>query len=102
MARPNGAVLDLMAILQRMSKDDARDFVFAAERASSIGQSRWWLGDARHSFDRTARLNAVTKDDVAAAWRTHVRDAKRIRVYVKPEHIPALIRMFGWLYPLFS
>jgi hypothetical protein len=39
---------------------------------------------------------------VAAAWRTYVRDARKIRVYVKPEHVPAWIRMFGWLYPLFS
>ena len=92
----------LSAGKRRIVADDAGAFVFAAERAQEIGESRWWRGDARLAFDRAARINAVTKDDVAAAWRTHVRDAKRIRVYVKPEHIPAYIRMFGWLYPLFS
>jgi zinc protease len=87
---------------RRLLEDDAGAFVFAEERAHDIGQSRWWLGDTRHAFDRAARIDAVAKDDVAAAWRTYVRDAKRIRVYVKPEHVPAYIRMFGWLYPLFS
>ena len=92
----------LASAKRRLAKDDADAYVFAAERAEEIGQARWWLGDARLAFDRTARINAVTKEDVAAAWRAYVRDARKIRVYVKPERIPALIRMFGWLYPLFS
>jgi len=87
---------------RRLLKDEADVFVFAAERADEIGQARWWLGDARLAFTRTERINAVTKEDVTAAWRSYVRDAQKIRVYVKPERIPALIRMFGWLYPLFS
>jgi len=92
----------LASAKRRLVKDDADALVFAAQRAEAIGQSRWWLGDAALAFNRTARINAVTKDDVAAAWRSYVRDARMIRVYVKPERIPALIRMFGWLYPLFS
>ncbi len=87
---------------RRLIEDDAGAFVFAAERADAIGTSRWWLGDTRYAFDRTSRIDAVTRDEVAAAWRVYVRDAKRIRIYVKPEHVPAYIRMFGWLYPLFS
>jgi zinc protease len=87
---------------RRLLEDDARTFVFAAERAREIGQSRWWLGDSRLALDRASRVNAVTVDDVAAAWRKYVREAKKIRVYVKPEHVPAYIRLFGWLYPLFS
>jgi zinc protease len=87
---------------RRLLQDDARTYVFAAERAREIGQSRWWLGDARLAFDRASRVNAVTLEDVAAAWRRYVRDGKKIRVYVKPEHVPAYIRLFGWLYPLFS
>ena len=43
-----------------------------------------------------------TKEEVAAAWRRYIREGKRIRVYVKPERVPFYIRMFGWLYPLFS
>lgn len=87
---------------RRILEDDAGTLVFAARRATEIGESQWWLGDAGRAFDRAQRIGAVTKEDVAAAWRTHVRDAKRIRVYVKPEHVPAYIRLFGWLYPLFS
>jgi zinc protease len=87
---------------RRLIEDDAGAFVYATERAHEIGTSRWWLGDVRYAFDRAARIDAVTKGDVAAAWRSYVRDAKRIRVYVTPERVPAYIRLFGWLYPLFS
>lgn len=92
----------LAAGKRRLIENDADAFVFAAERAEDIGMSRWWLGDTRRAFDRASRIDAVTKNEVAAAWRVYVRDAKWIRVYVKPEHVPAYIRMFGWLYPLFS
>jgi zinc protease len=87
---------------RRLLEDDAAGFVFAEDRAEQIGLSRWWKGDASYAFDRASRINAVTKDEVQAVWRTYVRDAKWIRVYVRPEHVPAYIRMFGWLYPLFS
>jgi zinc protease len=92
----------LAAGKKRLIEDDAGAFVYAAERAREIGESRWWLGDTRYAFERTARIEAVTREDVAAAWRVYVRDAAKIRVYVKPEHVPAYIRLFGWLYPLFS
>jgi zinc protease len=92
----------LAAGKRRLIQDDASAFVFAAQRAQEIGESRWWLGDVRRAFDRSARVEAVTREDVVTAWRAYVRDAARIRVYVKPEHVPAYIRLFGWLYPLFS
>ena len=92
----------LASAKRRILLDDSRAFVYAAERADELGQAGWWLGDTRLALDRTARIAAVTTGEVAAAWRTHVRDQKWIRVYVKPEHVPAYIRMFGWLYPLFS
>ena len=87
---------------RRLLLADADTRVFAEERAEEFGKARWWRGDASYALDPAARINAVTKDDVAAAWRTYVRDARRIRIYVKPERVPAWIRMFGWLYPLFS
>jgi zinc protease len=92
----------LAAGKRRLIEDDAGAFVYAAERAKEIGESRWWLGDASYAFERSKRIDAVSRDEVAAAWRAYVRDAARIRVYVKPEHVPVYIRMFGWLYPLFS
>jgi predicted Zn-dependent peptidase len=87
---------------RRIIEEDAGALVYAGRWAAEIGESQWWLGDSRRAFDHAARVEAVTKDDVLAAWRIHVREAKRIRVYVKPEHVPAYIRLFGWLYPLFS
>ncbi len=87
---------------RRLIEDAAADSVFAEQRAEAIGQAQWWGGDARLALNRQERIDAVTRADVEAAWSTYVRNAKRIRVYAKPEHVPFLIRMFGWLYPLFS
>jgi predicted Zn-dependent peptidase len=92
----------LASAKRRLLEADARALVFAAERAREIGAARWWLGDARYSVDRASRIDAVSKDEVANAWRVYVRDGTKIRVYVKPERVPGYIRLFGWLYPLFS
>jgi zinc protease len=92
----------LAAAKRKLALSRARDGYFAERMAQHVGQARWWEGDPRRAFDRGERIEAVTRDDVAAAWRTYVAEASKIRVYVKPERVPALIRMFGWLYPLFS
>lgn len=73
---------------------------YPASRAGTIGQARWWQDDERRAFDRTARVDAVTLEQVRSAWRTYVEQARAIRVYVRPEHVPLLVRLFGWLYPL--
>jgi len=80
----------------------ARGDYRAENVAQEVGQALWWEGSTARAFDRSARLRAVTRDDVAAAWRRYVEAGPKIRVYVKPEHVPVLVRMFGWLYPLFS
>jgi zinc protease len=87
---------------RRLIQSDAKAIVFASERAEEIGISQWWRGDAQDAFNRKERIEAVTRDEVEAAWRTYVRNGKSISVYIKPEHVPAYIRLFGWLYPLFS
>ena len=87
---------------RRLLLADAGDHIYAEELAEELGQARWWRGDASLALDRASRISALGTADVAAAWRTYVRDAPKIRVYVKPERVPAWIRMFGWLYPLFS
>jgi zinc protease len=92
----------LAAAKRKLLLERSRADVFAEALAGEVGRARWWEGNTARAFDRDARLDAVTRDEVAAAWRTYVRDATKIRVYVKPERVPALIRMFGWLYPLFS
>lgn len=92
----------LAATKRAMLLDESRARIYASSLAGELGQERWWRGDTRLAFTRMDRIDAVTRDDVAAAWRKYVLEGKKIRVYVKPEHVPLYIRMFGWLYPLFS
>ncbi|HJQ99700.1 MAG TPA: hypothetical protein VJ826_15405, partial [Candidatus Polarisedimenticolaceae bacterium] len=67
-----------------------------------VGEARWHRGDAASALTWSDRLDAVTREEVAVAWKRYIVTGRRIRVYVKPERVPVLIRMFGWLYPLFS
>src|SRR5262249_52390143 len=85
-----------------MLLQEVRSRVYAEDLADDLGRERWWRGDAKLAFTRMREVDAVTVREVAAAWRRYVRDAKKIRIYVKPERVPFYIRMFGWLYPLFS
>jgi zinc protease len=94
--------VSLAAAKRRLILEHAQEKLIAEDVAHAVGEARWWEGDTARAFDRDARLDAVTRDQVAAVWKKYVQDAARIRVYVKPERVPALIRMFGWLYPLFS
>ncbi len=75
---------------------------YTASRARAIGMARWWEGDERKAFDRLDRLNAVTRDQVATVFRRYVMEPRPVRLYVVPERIPILVRLFGWLYPLVS
>lgn len=75
---------------------------YADSRASLLGAARWNMGDVREAFTRTARIEAVTRADVAAAYDKYVRSAQPFRVYIRPEHVPLLVRLFGWIYPLVS
>jgi zinc protease len=94
---------DAVASAKRaMLLGEVRSRIYAADLAGELGRERWWRGDAKLAFTRTDQLEAVTTAEVAAAWRTYVRGGKKIRIYVKPERVPFYIRMFGWLYPLFS
>jgi len=92
----------LAAAKRSLLLEETREHRFAEALADRVGRERWWRGDAGLAFTRAARIGAVSREDVAAAWDRYVRDGARIRVYVKPEHVPFAIRMFGWLYPLFS
>ena len=92
----------LAAAKRAMLLSEVRSRIYAADLADDLGRERWWRGDTRLAFTRIEQIDAVTKDDVAAAWRTYVHDGKKIRIYVKPERVPFYIRMFGWLYQLFS
>jgi zinc protease len=73
---------------------------YPARRADAIGEARWHEGDERFAFDRESRIDAVTLDGVKAAWRSYLGEAKPVRLYARPDHVPILVRLFGWIYPL--
>jgi predicted Zn-dependent peptidase len=75
---------------------------YPESRAETIGRARWHEGDERFAFDHPKRIDAVTLDEVKAAWRTYFGDAKPVRLYARPDHVPILVRLFGWMYPLFD
>lgn len=75
---------------------------YAAQRAEMVGQALWWEGDPHKAFTADEALDAVTREDVAAAFRKYVVDAKPYQVYVRPKTVPLLVRLFGWVYPLVS
>jgi zinc protease len=73
---------------------------YAAQRANRLGEARWNEGDTRAAFESTAKIEAITRSDVAAAFEKYVARGRPIRVYIRPKHVPLLVSMFGWLYPL--
>ena len=83
-----------------LRREEAVKTFYAAVKADAVGRARWWEGDAGRAFDRGARIEAVTRDQVAAAWRRYVAEPKAVRLFVRPEHVPLYARLFGWLYPL--
>ena len=92
----------LAAAKRRVVLEETTARYFAERMAGRIGTARWHRGAAADALAWSARIESVKREEVASAWRRYVRDAGLIRLYVKPERVPVLIRMFGWLYPLFS
>ena len=89
------------ASLRALVRDEASGVYLAASRADDIGHAEWWDGQDLRAFDYTARIRAVGIEDVRAAYRKYVAEAKPIRLYVRPEHVPWYVTWFGWLYPVF-
>jgi predicted Zn-dependent peptidase len=92
----------LDAAKRRLRTGDLGARYYAERMADKIGEARWHLGDAAGALTWSDRRDAVTREEVATAWKRYVSSGRHIRIYVKPERVPAYIRMFGWLYPLFS
>jgi len=84
------------ALLRRLQEST----YYADQRADALGRAEWWIGDARLAFDRARRLDEVTLEEVAQAFRTRLLDVTPVKIYLKPEHVPLYVRLFGWLYPL--
>lgn len=90
----------LAAAKRALRGERLRRVYFADERADAIGRARFWEGSVDRAFDEAARIDAVTREEVAAAVRKYVAAADPIRLYVRPEHVPIWVRLFGWLYPV--
>jgi hypothetical protein len=65
-----------------------------------VGREEWWTGDGRTALERAARIDRVSLDEVRDAWRKYLGDAEPVRLHVRPERVPLVVRLFGWLYPL--
>jgi len=72
----------------------------ASELADALAQHRWWRGDASLAFTRAERVAALTRADVARVFQRYVASPKPVTVYVQPEKVPILLRLFGWLLPV--
>lgn len=73
---------------------------YAERRAGAIGAAAWWEGDPSRAFDEEERIAAVTRADVEAAFRRYVAGRPPVRLYLKPERVPWLVRALGWIVPL--
>jgi len=74
----------------------------AGELADAVAEYRWWRGDSRLAFEQANEIAAVSKHDVQAVFERYVVQASPAHVYARPEHVPVLLWLFGWLYPLVS
>lgn len=90
----------LDAARRALIRDAARERYSAEAQARAVGAARWLEGDPRRAFDRERRLRAVSIDDVRRVWRTWIEEAEPARLYVRPERVPLLVRLFGWAAPL--
>ncbi len=72
----------------------------ASAMAEHLGRAQWWLGDAAVALEVPARIDAVTRAQVAEVFRRYVADAEPARLYIRPEHVPLWVTLFGWLYPV--
>lgn len=90
----------LAAAKRKLQMNELGRAHWAASRASAIGEAAWWHGDEQLAFEAPERIAAVSLEDVQTAFRERVLDAAPVRVYVRAEHVPLWVRLFGWLYPL--
>jgi zinc protease len=90
------------AAKKKLAREEQTRIYFADATATEIGSAAWWEGDETRAFDRAARIQGVSRADVEAAFRRYILEARPVRLYVRPEHVPFHVRLFGWLYPVFG
>lgn len=72
----------------------------AAQRASQLGEARWHEGNTLAAFDDAARIQAVTRAEVAAAFDKYIARGRPFRVYIRPRHVSLPIHIIGGLFSL--
>lgn len=75
----------LAAAQRKMTRDELGNAYFASSMASALGNAHLEHGDARVAFERTERILAVTRDDVARVYRQYVIEGHPVRVRIIPE-----------------
>ena len=73
---------------------------YSSSIASRIAFAQDWKGDIHSAFNRETRLDSVTVEDLKRVYRTYILDARRLKAYIEPNHVPWYVRVFGRLYPL--
>lgn len=92
----------LVAAKRRIVNTSLAQNYYAAARASAVGRSSWWEGDPSLAWRAEERIGKVTRADVARVFAQYIAQVRPFEVYVRPERVPLLVRLFGWLYPLVS
>lgn len=92
----------LAAAKRTLLREELRAIYYPEHRAGLIGRAEWWQGDERVAFSRASLLEQVSREQVAAVYRKYIGEAEPVRLYLRPEHVPLWVRLFGWLYPLVS
>lgn len=90
----------LAAAKGRLLRYEEQSRLFADNRASAIGHARWWKGDEAKAFDVPQRIERIGREDLERVFATYVLKANPVKIYVRPNHVPLWIRLFGWLQPL--
>jgi zinc protease len=90
----------LLAAKRRLRREELGRVYFASSLAHAIGEAGWWFGDERRAFDRAAAIERIGREEVASVFRRYIAGRKPVRLYVRPERVPLLVRLFGWVVPL--
>jgi zinc protease len=74
----------LETVRRRMLRDELGRSYYAASMADAIGQAYAWQGDDRLALEGASEaIDAVTLDQVRAAWQAHVLDAEPVELFIK-------------------
>ena len=75
---------NLETVRRRMLGDELSRSYYAASMAQAIGQAYAWQGDDRLALEGSAEaIDAVTIDQVRAAWQAYVIDAEPVELFIK-------------------